>query len=135
MYQTNYHISNRGRYGDIAYAKSWCGFQQPRASTALYRAWREAIRAHMTARSLDPRRLSDSQLESVLGFARSLQPVAARIKLVQTKHQADDVDEVERHLRILVKDTAKKLQTTNERRRAERAEVGEVDEPLSKCSF
>ena len=88
----------------------------------------------MTERSMDPRRLTDSQLELVLGYARSLPPVADRIELVKTKHRADDVDEVERRLRILVKDTAKKLQTANERRRAERADVGEVEEPRSKCS-
>src|SRR5437660_2862669 len=69
-----------GPYGDIAYAKSWCGFENPRRITALYRKWREGVKAYITQRSWDPTNLTDAQFASVLDFAHSLSPRSARLK-------------------------------------------------------
>ena len=55
-----------------------------------------------------------------------------RIQFINRYHHADDVLELIRHLKILVKDSAKKLQTSNERQRAERDGRGDVAEPPSK---
>jgi len=52
---------------------------------------------------------------------------------MKRQHHADDVWELIRPLKILVKDSAKKLQTSNERQRAELDGRGEVAEPPSKC--
>jgi len=76
-------------------------------------------------------------MDSVLSFARSLTPVKGRIKLIKTNHRPEYVDEVERQIRVLVRDTAKKLQATNDRLHAERAEDpidAEVCDVQSKCS-
>jgi len=76
-------------------------------------------------------------MESVLIFARSLMPVKGRIKLSKTNHHPEDVDEVERQIRVLVSDTGKKLQATNDRHLAERAEdliTAEVCDIQSKYS-
>jgi len=76
-------------------------------------------------------------MDSVLSFARSLRPVKGRIKLIKTNHRPEDVDEVERQIRLLVTDTAKKLQATNDRLHAARAEDpldAEVCDIHSKCS-
>jgi len=81
--------------------------------------------------------LTGTQMDSVLIFARSLTPVKRRIKLVNTNHRTEDVDEVERQIRVLVRDTAKKLQATNARLHAEWAEDpidAEVCDAQSKCS-
>ena len=53
--------------------------------------------------------------------------------LLKRQHHADDVLELNRHLRIHVKDFAKKLQATNERKRADHDGRGDVTEPPSKC--
>ena len=87
----------------------------------------------MIARHLDPGRLTETQVDSVLLFARGLSPVKERIVLLKRQHHADDVLELNRHLRILVKDSAKKLQATNERKRADHDGRGDVTEPPSKC--
>jgi len=76
-------------------------------------------------------------MDSVLSFARSLMLVKGRIKLIKTNHRPEDVDEVERQIRVLVRDTAKKVQATNDRLHAERAEDpidAEVCDVQSKCS-
>jgi len=76
-------------------------------------------------------------MDSVLSFARSLRPVKGRITLIKTNHRPEDVDEVERQIRVLVRDTAKKLQATNDRLHAARAEDpldAEVCDIHSKCS-
>ena len=98
-----------GPYGDIAYAKTWCGFDNPRRITALYRKWREGVKAYITQRSWDPTNLTDAQFASVLDFARSLPPLSAWLKDVKANHRKSDVGEFERHVKILVKDVAKKL--------------------------
>ena len=53
-------------------------------------------------------------MDSVLSVARSLTPVKGRIKLIKTNHRPEDVDEVERQIRVLVRDKGKKLQATKD---------------------
>src|SRR5207237_4387812 len=124
---TNPLAHERGLYGDIADAKIWCGFENPRGSTALYRKWREELKAYITQRCWDPVNLTETQLVSVLNFARSLPPISSRLRELKTSFRKSAVAEFERHMRIFVKDLAKKLQTTFERRNAdtESAGVGE----------
>ena len=86
----------------------------------------------MQAGSFDPGRLTAAQFTSIVVFASSLNPVQSRIKLIKTKHHSDDVKEVHRQLRMLVRDTAKKLQTAMEREKAKRGGNGKVAEPASK---
>ena len=86
------------------------------------------------ARSLDPRRLMDSQVESVMDFARSRPLIKQRGALIEAKHCADDVGELLHHLRILVKNWAKKLQALQEHHKVEEAGGGEVMGPPSKSS-
>jgi len=66
----------------------------------------------MIARYLDPGRLTETQLDSILLFACGLSPVMERIELIKRHHQADDLLELNRHLKILGRDSGKKLQTT-----------------------
>jgi len=127
----------RGRYGEISYAKSWCGFLNAREPTAAYKGWREQVKAYITVHGWNPTSLTGTQMDSVLSFARSLTPVKGRIKLIKTKHRPEDVNEVERQIRVLVRDTAKRLQATNDRLHAERPEDridAEVCDVQSKCS-
>ena len=86
----------------------------------------------MQARSFDPGRLTAAQFTSIVVLASSLNPVQSRIKLIKTKHHSDDVKEVYRQLRMLVRDTAKKLQTAMEREKAKSSGNGKVAEPASK---
>jgi len=120
-------------YSDIAYAKSWCGFQHPRGPSSVYATWCEQIKAYIVARPLDPDRLTESQVDSIISFARGLSPVKERIEFLKQHHHADDVWELIQHLKILVKDSAKKLQTSNGRQKAERDGSGDVAEPPCKC--
>ena len=69
-----------------------------------------------------------------MDFAHSRPPIKQRIARVEAEHCADDVGELLRHLRILVKDSAKKLQASQEHQQMERAGGGEVVGPLSKSS-
>jgi len=69
-----------------------------------------------------------------MDFARSRPPIKQRVALVEAEHHADDLGELMQHLRILVKDSAKKLQATIERQRPERAGGGEVVGPQSESS-
>jgi len=127
----------RGRYGEISYAKSWCGFLNAREPTAAYKGWREQVKAYITVLRWNPTSLTGTQMDSVLSFARSLTPVKGRIKLIKTNHGLEDVDEVERQIRVFVRDTAKKHLATNDRLHAEREEDpidAEVCDVQSKCS-
>jgi len=127
----------RGRYGEISYTKSWCGFLNAREHTAAYKGWREQVKAYITVLRWNPTSLTSTQRDSGLSFARFLTPVKGRIKLIKTKHRPEDVNEVERQIRVLVRDTGKKLWATNERLHAERAEDpidAEVCDVQSKCS-
>jgi len=74
-----------------------------------YATWREQIKAYIIARPLDPARLTEWHVDSIISFARGLSPVKERIELIKREHHADDVGEPIRHLKILVKDSAKKL--------------------------
>jgi len=87
----------------------------------------------MIARHLDPGGLTEKQVDSSLLFARGLSPVKERIELIKRQHPADDLLELNRHLKILVRDCGKKLQTTKERQRAGRDGRGDVTEPPIKC--
>jgi len=55
-----------------------------------------------------------------------LSPVKERIELSKCQHHADDLLELNRHLKILVRDSGKKLQTTKETQRAGRDGGGDV---------
>jgi len=124
---------NRTVYGDIAYAKSCYGFKHPHGQSSIYVTWREQIMAHMIARHLVPGRLTETQVVSILLFARGLLPVKERIELIQCQHHADDLLELNRHLKILVRDSGKKLQTPKEPQRAGSDGRDDVTEPASKC--
>jgi len=87
----------------------------------------------MIARHLDPGRLTEIQVDSILLFARGLSPVKERIELIKRQHHADDLLELNRHLKILARDSGKKLQTTKERQNAGRDGRGDLTEPPSKC--
>ena len=76
--------------------------------------------AYIQAQSLDPGRLTETQLESVIVFAGALDPVKSRIQFIKKKDHSDDVKEVDHQLRTLVKDTARKLQTAIEHESAKR---------------
>jgi len=87
----------------------------------------------MFARHLDPGRVTEMQVDSILLFARGLSPVKERIELITRQHHADDLLELNRHLKILVRDSAKTLQTTKECQRAGRDGRGDITEHPSKC--
>jgi len=85
----------------------------------------------------NPTSLTGTQMDSVLSFACSVMPVKGQIKLIETNHCPEDVDEVEHQIRVVVKNTAKKLQATNNHLRAERAQdpiYAEVCHVQSHCS-
>jgi len=89
--------------------------------------------ASILARPPDPGRLTESQVDSIISLACGLLPVRERSELIKRLHHADDVWQLIRHLTILVKDSAKKLQRSNQCERPERDDPGEVAEPPSKC--
>jgi len=91
-----------------------------------------ANQAYIIARLLDPGRLTESQVESIVSFAHSLSPVKERIELIKSQYHPDDVREFIPHLKILVKDLAKKLQTSNDRQKARRNLCADVAEPPGK---
>jgi len=127
----------RGRYGEISYAKSWCGFLNSREPTAAYKGWREQVNAYITVLGWNPTRLIGTQMDSLFCFAGSLTPLKGRIKLIKATHCPQDVDEVECQIRVLVRDIAKKVQATNDRLHAQQAEDAinaEVCDIPSKCS-
>jgi len=114
------------------YAKSWCGFKHPRGASSVYATWREQIKAYIIAHLHDPGHLTESQVDSIVSFAHSLLPVKERIELIKSQHHPDDVGEFIRHLKILVNDSAKKLQTSNEPQKAQRDLRGAIAEPPCK---
>jgi len=77
------NLRNRTVYSDIAYAKWWCGFKNPRGQSSIYATWREQINAYMIARHLDPGRLTETQVDSIVLFARGLSAVNERIELIK----------------------------------------------------
>jgi len=126
----------RGRYGEISNTKSWFGFLNAHEPTAAYKEWREPGKAYITVLGWNPLSLTGTQMDSVLS-ARSFTRVKGRIKLIKTNHRPEHDNEVERQLRVLVRDTAKKLQATKDPLYAERAEDpidAEVCDIQSECS-
>jgi len=127
----------RGRYGEISYAKSWYGFLNAGEPRAAYKGWREQVKEYIMVLGWNPTSLTGTQRDSVLSFARSTTHVNGRIKLIKTNHCPTDVNEVESQIRVLVRDTAKKLQVTNNRLHAERADDAidpDVCDVQSQCS-
>ena len=61
-------------------------------------------------------------MDSVLWFARSLTPVKGRIQLIKTNPGPEYIDEVERQIRVLVTDSARKMEATKDRLPEEWAE-------------
>ena len=108
-------------YGEIAYAKSWYGFFDPGMNDGTYIAWCDQLKAYMTARNLDPGHLTNSQVDAITDFARSLYPVKERLTLIKKNGHVDDVEELGRLLRMLVIDSARKLHTSNLPQMAEHA--------------
>ena len=111
---------SRGRYGEIIYVKSWYGFKNPCAQKGPYERWHNQIKAYIQAQSLDPGWLTKAQFDSVVVFASALSPVKSCIKFIKNKYYVDDVKEIACQLWILVKDTARKLQTAIEHESAKR---------------
>jgi len=72
-----------------------------------YATWRERIKAYIIGRPLDPSRLTKSDVDSIISFARGLSPVKERIELIKREHHAHGVWEPIQHLKIPVKDSAK----------------------------
>ena len=76
-------------------------------------------------------------MKCVISFGRYLPPVSNRITLIKIKHRPEDILEVERQIRYLVRDVGRKLHARNNRLYAERAEgalATEDTEPETKCS-
>ena len=93
----------------------------------------------MIACYLDPGCLTESDVDSISLFARDLLPVKQRIELIKYEHHTDDLLELNQHLRILVRDSGKKLQSTMEgkktkkHRKTDRDSHGNITELPSKC--
>ena len=62
----------RGCYGEISYAKGWCGFLNAHEPTAAYKGWPEQVKAYITVLGWNCTRLTGTQTDSVLSFAGSL---------------------------------------------------------------
>jgi len=56
----------------------------------------------MIAGHLDPGRLTETQVDSILLFTRGLSPVKERLELIKRQHDANDLLELNRHLKINV---------------------------------
>jgi len=67
----------------------------------------------MTARNVDPGHLIDAQVEVITVFACALPSGNDRVTHLKKKHHPDDIVELTRHLRMLVKDSARKLHISN----------------------
>jgi len=109
------------------------GFKHLPGQSSIHATWSEQIKAYMTACHLDPGRLTEMQVDSILLFACGLSPVKEQIELIKRQHHADDLWELNRHLKMVVRDARKKLQTTKERQRARHDGCGDVTVPPSKC--
>ena len=93
----------------------------------------------MIARHLHPGCLTESDVDSISLFACDLSPVKQRIELIKREHHANDLLELNQHLRILVWDSGKKQQMTLERqqtkkrRKTDHHRRGDITEPSSTC--
>jgi len=70
----------------------------------------------MIARNLDPSHLTDAQVEAITVFTCALPSVKNCVTDIKKNHHPDDVVELTRHLRMLGRDSARKLDTPNLRR-------------------
>ena len=127
--------SVRGRYGEINYPKGWCWFFDARAPAATYKGCHEKVKAYITVLEWNPTSPMTSQLDSIISFARSLSLVIGMIKFMKTNHRPDDADELERQIKVVVRDSAKKLQDMNNRHgQVEHDEANEGDSDLLSMS-
>jgi len=85
----------------------------------------------MTAHNLDPGHLTDAQVEAITVFARALPPMKDGVTYIKKNDHPDDLVELTRHLGMLVKDSARKLHTSNLGRIGERAVGTDVAESAS----
>jgi len=86
----------------------------------------------MTARNLDTGHLTEAQGEAITVFARALPPGKDRITHIKKNQHPNDIVELNRHLRMLVKDSPRKLHTSNLHGIAEHAGGRDVAESPSK---
>jgi len=93
------------------------------------------IKAYIIAFLLDPSHRTKLHVHSIVLFARSLSPVKEHIELIKSQHHPDDVGELIDHLQVLVKDSAMKLQTPNERHNTGQDVRGDVAEPPGKYAY
>ena len=94
-------------------------FFDPGVTSGAYFDWCQQLQAYMTALNLDPSYLTDAQVEAISVFVRALPPVKDHVTHIKKNHHPNDVVELSRHLRMLVKDSSRKLHTSNLRRIAE----------------
>ena len=57
--------------------------------------------------------MTDTEGDAITVFARALTQVKDRVALIEKKHHTDDVRELTHQLRMLLKDSARKLLTSN----------------------
>ncbi|RPA89392.1 hypothetical protein L873DRAFT_1796126 [Choiromyces venosus 120613-1] len=88
-----------GCYGDIVYAKGWCGFLNLHTSMAVYVTWHQEVQTYLKGRSLDNHCMRDSKLVSAVIFACAIPLIMSRIELVRDKHWAYDIEQVNHHRR------------------------------------
>jgi len=86
----------------------------------------------MTARNLDPGHLIEAQVEAISVFARALPHVKDRTTHIKKNYHPDDVVELTRHLKMLVKDSPRKLHTSKLGRITERAVGRDVAASLNR---
>jgi len=93
-------------------------------------------KAYITVLGWNPTSLAGTTMDLLLSFASSLMHVKGQIELIKTNHRPEDVYAVRRQIRLLVRDTAKKLQARNDHLHSERAEDptdAEVCHVQNKC--
>jgi len=117
----------------VTLGKIMVWIQASAGGSAVSATWREQIKAYIIARLLDPGHLTESQINSIISFAQSLAPVKKRIELIKSQHHPEDVGELIYHLKVVVKDSAKKLQMLIKRQKPERDSRRDVAEPPGKC--
>jgi len=79
------NLRNRTVYGDIVYPKSWYGFKHPCGQSSIYAIWRQQIKAYMSAGHLDPGHLTETQVHSIVLFARGLYQQKRTLRLIRQR--------------------------------------------------
>ena len=113
--------------------KLWCRFGHLQGSPHVYATWSNQIKAFIIACPLEPGHLTESPVYSIIWFARGQLPVKQCIELIKHEHHADNVWELIRPLKMMVKDVAKKVVWSNKGQRADYASCGDIAEPPNKC--